>query len=98
MTEYRSGQFKRVTRSVRARHWSERSWWNPRRWLAAPMIVASGGTLAAVVGAMAQMLQGGLSWWGGLSILGILVSVGAIAWTQSDLTYIKNRERKQNLR
>jgi hypothetical protein len=85
VTEYRA----------RNRHWSERSWWNPRRWLAAPLIVGAGGTLASATGAWAQMLEGGLSLWGGLAVVGTLVSVGAIAWAQSDLNYLKNRERNR---
>jgi hypothetical protein len=81
----------------RGYHWSERSLWNPRRWLAAPMIVASLGTLATVVGVVIQMIEGGLSWWGAAAVLGTLVTVGAIAWTQSDLRYLKTRERNRNL-
>ncbi len=80
--------------STRTPHWSERSWWNPRRWLAAPLIIGAAGAVATMAGAWAQMLQGGLSLWGGLAVLGTLVCVAAIAWAQSDLNYLKSKERR----
>lgn len=85
MGEYRSKD--------RDYHWSERSLWNPRRWLAAPMVVASAGAVATVVGLLIQALEGGLSWWGGLAALGTLVTVGAIAWTQSDINHREEMRR-----
>lgn len=104
MTEYRSysvtagggGSGGRPPKRPRpgSLHWSERSWWNPRRWLAAPLIVGTSGALATLLGAWAQMLQGGLSAWGGLAVIGTLVTVAAIAWAQSDINYLKSKERR----
>jgi prolipoprotein diacylglyceryltransferase len=50
--------------------------------------------LATLLGAWAQMLQGGLSAWGGLAVIGTLVTVAAIAWAQSDINYLKSKERR----
>ena len=94
MGDYRSRAARQGPR-LRRYHWSERSWANPRRWLAAPMIVASLGTVAAFVGAWAQMLNAGLSAWGGLTVVGVLVTVGAIAWTQSDINH-RNAMKERN--
>ena len=89
MTEYRTGSLK----LKRPRHWSERSWWNPRRWLAMPLIVGTLGTLATVVGLVLQNLGGGFLPWGAVALLGTLITVGAIAWAQSDINHLRNRER-----
>lgn len=78
----------------RHHHWSERSWWNPRRWLAMPLIVGAGGTLATIVGVAIQALGQGFLPWGAVAVLGTLATVGAIAWAQSDINYLKAKERR----
>lgn len=80
-------------RSRKRRHWSERSWWNPRRWLAAPLVVGAAGAAATLVGLGCQAFGGNLVPWGLLALVGTLASVGAMAWAQSDINHLKNRER-----
>lgn len=93
MTEYRSKARRR-----RRWHWSDRSWLNPRRWLAAPLVAAALGALATLVGVGAQVLGGGFLPWGALALLGTLAGVGAIAWAQSDINYLKARELRERNR
>lgn len=79
-------------------HWSERSWWNPRRWLAAPLLIGAAGATVAWTGAVVQALRGGFSLWGLVTLAGLVVVVGAIAWAQADLNEIQNNQRKASLR
>jgi hypothetical protein len=90
MGEYRS--------KAAARHWSDRSWWNPRRWAAVPIVIAMVGAILTLTGVLVQILDGGISAWGAVALVGVLLTVGSIAWAQSDLNYLKNRERRERNR
>lgn len=87
-----------VNRGSSRPHWSERSWWNPRRWLAAPLLIGAAGATVAWAGAVVQALRGGFSLWGLATLAGLVVVVGAIAWAQADLNEIQNNKRKASLR
>lgn len=96
MTEYRSRRGRRggPGRGRPRHHWSERSWFNPRRWLAGPLLAGTLGAMVTLTGTAGQALGGGFIPWGAAALGGLLLSVGAIAWAQSDLNYLRNRERK----
>lgn len=83
-----------IYRSCRGKpHWSERSWSNPRRWIAAPLVVGALGACAAWVGLWLQIAAGGFSAWGFLALAGVMLLTGALAWAQSDLNRTKGKRR-----
>lgn len=60
-----------------------------------PLVVGGGSTLVSIVGVAIQALGQGFLPWGLLAVLGTLVTVGAIAWAQSDLNFLKTKLKQE---
>lgn len=87
MAEYRSKSAK----GSRGWHWSDRSWWNLRRWLAVPVVVGAVGAALTWVGVWALMLTRGLSPWGLLTLVGVAICTAALAWAQHDINHYRRK-------